>query len=174
MTSWICMKFLENIFRDTDFENFYLLGSDKVVISWFRTFEILWISPVMPKSNHLWWRHFRSIMTSSEFKLHCDSRFWVEILYFSIRFEFQSSSFSLDFVEGGLLFNFQSQKNQSKIALIHKPKVVFSQTDHAESDEHISFLTWESWKILNFNYVSYHYWDRTWITLDMIHTLNGP
>ena len=157
MTSWICMKFLENIFRDTDFENFYLLGSDKVVISWFRTFEILWISRVMPKSNHLWWRHFRSIIMSSEVKLVWHPRFWVELSFAIKIFEFRPSRISLDFVEWGLLFNFQSQKNQSKIALIHKPKVVFSQTDHAESDEHISFLTWESWKILNFNYVSYQY-----------------
>ena len=43
MTSWICVKLLENIFHDTDFQNFYSIGSDKVVISWFLTSEILWI-----------------------------------------------------------------------------------------------------------------------------------
>ena len=139
MTSWICMKFLENIFRDTDFENFYLLGSDKVVISWFRTFEILWISRVMPKSNHLWWRHFRSIMMSSEVKLVWHPRFWVELSFATKIFEFRPSSFPLDWPYWGLLFNFQQRKNRPKIAQIQYLKSVFRQIHYAESREHISF-----------------------------------
>ena len=140
MASWICMKFLENIFRDTDFENFYPLGSDKVVISWFRTFEILWISRIMPKSNHSWWRHFRSIMMSSEVKLVWHPRSWVELSFAIKIFEFRPSRISLDLRTWGLLFNFQSRKNQSKIAQIHNPKGVFRQIHYAESREHISFF----------------------------------
>ena len=121
MTSWICMKFLENIFRDTDFENFHPIGSDKVVISWFKTFEILWISRIMPKSNHSWWRHFRSIMMSSEVKLLWHPRSWVELSFAIKIFEFRPSRISLDLRTWDLLFNFQSRKNQSKIAQIHNP-----------------------------------------------------
>ena len=80
----------------------------------------------MWKSNHLWWRHFQSIMMSSEVKLVCDSRFWVELSFAIKIFEFRPSRISLDFVEWGLLFNFQSQKNQPKFAPIHNPKGVFS------------------------------------------------
>ena len=34
--------------------------------------------------------------------------------------------------------------------------MVSKQVDYAESDKLISFYVRESWKILNFNYVSYH------------------
>ena len=98
MKSWICMKLLENISRDTNYENLYPIGSDKVVISWFMTFEILWISRVMSKSNHLWWRHFWSIMMSSEVKLVFHSRFWVELSFAIKIFEFRPSRISLDFL----------------------------------------------------------------------------
>ena len=70
----------------------------------------------------------------------CDSRFWVELSFGIKIFEFRPSRISQDLSSWVLLFNFQSQKNQSKIAPIDKPKGVFSQTDHAESDEHISFF----------------------------------
>ena len=88
------------------------LGSDKVVISWFRMFEILWISRVMPKSKHLWWRHFRSIMMSSEVKLVWHPRFWVELSFATKIFEFWPSRISLDLRTWDLLFNFQSRKNR--------------------------------------------------------------
>jgi len=122
----ICITYSKNIFRDTDFENFYPIGSDRVVISRFRTFEILWISRVMPKSNHLWWRHCRSIMMSSEVKLVWHPKFWVELSFAIKIFEFRSSRISLDLFTWGLLFNFQNRTNQSKIAQIHNPKGVFS------------------------------------------------
>ena len=48
-------------------------------------------------------------------------------------------SFSLDFVKGGLLFNFQDQK-QPNIAQIQYLKNACSQVDYAESDERISFF----------------------------------
>ena len=35
--------------------------------------------------------------------------------------------------------------------------MVSKQVDYAESDKLISFYVRESWKILNFNYVSYQY-----------------
>ena len=74
MTSWICMKLQENIFRDTNFKNCHPIGPDKVVISWFMTFEILWITRVMWKSNNLWWRYFRLIMIPVD-NFHFPSKF---------------------------------------------------------------------------------------------------
>ena len=100
-------------------------------------YEFFWI---MSKSNNFWWRHFRSIMMSSEVKLVWHSRFWAEISENSNRFEFKSSSFSLEVGIWGLLFNFQWRKNRSKIAQIQYLKSVFRQIHYAESREHISFF----------------------------------
>ena len=65
-------------------------------------------------------------MTSSKVWLVCDSRFWAELLFAIKILEFRPPTISLDFVEGGLLFNFQGRKNRSKIAQIHNPQGVFS------------------------------------------------
>ena len=43
------------------------------------------------------------------------------------------------------------------MAQIQHLKIVSKQVDYAESDKLISFFVRESWKILNFNYVGYHY-----------------
>ena len=98
-------------------------------------------------------------MMSSEVKLVWHSRFWAEFFENSNRFEFPSSSFSLDFGTWGLLFNFQERKNRSKIALIHYLKGVFRQIHYAESREHISFGR----KILNFNYATHQLRNHTFI-----------
>ena len=156
MTSWICMKFLQNIFRDTDFENFYQIGSDKVVISWFLMAEILRISRVMSKSNYLWWRHFRSIMMSSEVKLVCKSRFWVELSFAIKIFEFRPSRISLDLLYWGLLFNFQSRKNQLKLSKIITQRVFWGKPTMLNPMSISVLLISNSWKILNSNYVSHH------------------
>ena len=73
MTSWIWLKLLENIFRDTDFQNFYSIGSDKVVISWFLTSEIL--------LNYVKIKQF--LMTSFPVENDCQSKYpsvWLKIL----------------------------------------------------------------------------------------------
>ena len=67
-------------------------------------------------------------MMSSEFKLVCDSRFWAELSFAYKSLKFRSSRFPLDFVEGGLLFDFQRRKNRKKIAQIHNPKGVLAKS----------------------------------------------
>ena len=69
----------------------------------------------------------------------CDSRFRAELSFAIKILEFRPPRISLDFVEEGLLFNFQGRKNRSKIAQIQYLKGVFRQIDYAESREHISF-----------------------------------
>ena len=56
----------------------------------------------------------------------CDSRLWAELSFAIKILEFRPPRISLDFVEGGLLFNFQGRKNRSKIAQIHNPKGVLA------------------------------------------------
>ena len=156
MTSWICMKFLEIIFRDTHFENFHLIGSDKVVISWFRMFEILWISRVMPKSNHLWWRHFRSIMMSSEVKLVWHPRFWVE-LSFAIKFlNFDHPEFLWTSVSEGYFSIFKVEKINQKLLKFITQRVFLAKPTTLNPMSISVLFTSDSWKILNFNYVTHH------------------
>ena len=54
-------------------------------------------------------------MTSSKVKLVCDSRLWAELSFAIKILEFRPPRISLDFVEGGLLFNFQGRKIDQKL-----------------------------------------------------------
>ena len=140
MTSWICVKLLENIFRDTDFQNFYSIGSDKVVISWFLTSEILWIflnyvkikqflMTSFPVDNDVIGGQACVALKILGLTFISHKNFWISTIQFFSGSRYMRATFQFSI----------TKKKRSKIAQIQYLKGVFRQIDYAESREHISF-----------------------------------
>ena len=139
MTSWICMKLLQDIFRDTDFENFYQIWSDKLVISWFSTSEILWISRIMWKSNNFDDVIKSPLMTSYRKKLSWQPRYGLDLSFKTVLASVGPVLWSPQIILWDHVLTFHSSKNTSKWSKIEKVNMFSDSSDPEESDEQVGF-----------------------------------
>ena len=114
MTSSISMKLLQNIFRDTDFENLRQIWSDKVVISWLSTSEILWISRIMWKSNNFYDVIRSPVMTSYQKKLSWQPRYALDLSFKTVLGSVGPLLWPTQIILWDHVLTFHSSKNTSK------------------------------------------------------------
>ena len=111
MTRSICMKLLENICSNINFEVLYRIFVSDVIIIKFPLAEIPWIYRIMWKSNIFRWRHFRSILVLWDAEKTTEVRFWLELTDKKRIFRFALTECTWRAVQSTLLFNFLTQKS---------------------------------------------------------------
>ena len=111
MTRSICMKLLEIIFSDMNFEIMYRIFVSDVTIIKFLWSEIPWIHRIMWVLNISRWRHFRSILVLWDAEKTTEVRFWLELTDKIRIFRFALTECTWRAVQSTLLFNFLTQKS---------------------------------------------------------------
>ena len=112
ITCSICMKLAEIIFCWINLPSWYQICIDDVIFTEFLWYWILSNYRFLWKSNDSKWRHFRSILVSTDAEKTTKWRFWLELSELQKVLRFTLTECTLRAVQSTLLSNFQTEKSR--------------------------------------------------------------